>query len=30
MLGAQHFAKQLMIIDTVAVNNLINKYFKNI
>ena len=27
-LGAQHFGAQLMIIDTVAANNLINKYFK--
>jgi len=28
-LGAQHFGKQLMIVDTIAAKNLIEKYFKN-
>ncbi len=29
-LGAIHFGRQLMIINTIAANNLINKYFKSL
>jgi hypothetical protein len=28
-LGAQHYGGQLMVINTLAANNLIDKYFKN-